>query len=229
MALYYVAYMAAKRLFQDKHHPHDPIWPVQLAMLLAIGLQLALPDIFSIGRYIVPAIEIALLLALPLTTPRARTYKAPVRRLNILLLIVLASLANAYSLGVIINKLLTDSSIADGVPLILAAINIFVTNIIIFALWYWEMDGGGPGQRQAIAKYEQDFLFPQHRHEGYRHPDWKPTFIDYLYTSATNGMNFAPADATPITRRAKMLMMVQSMLSLVTVALVVSRAVGILN
>jgi uncharacterized membrane protein len=218
-----------QELFKDKHRPHDPVWHVQIAMLVAIALQLALPDIFSVGRFILPVIEFVLLIVLPITTPKKKTFKSPARRLNVLLLIMLTSAANAYSLGVIINKLLTDSSIADGQSLILAAINIFMTNIIIFGLWYWEMDGGGPGERQAIAKYEQDFLFPQHKSEGYRHPDWKPTFVDYLYTSATNAMNFAPADGTPLTRRAKLLMLTQSSISLVTVGLVISRAIGILN
>lgn len=216
-------------IFHDKHRVHDPVWHVQLAMLVAILLQLALPDVFSVGRYIIPIIEFALLLALPITTPKAKTFKSPTRRLNVLLLIVLTSAANAYSLGVILNILLVDGSLADGRSLILAAINIFITNIIIFGLWYWEMDGGGPGERQAIAKYEQDFLFPQHKSEDYRHPDWKPTFVDYLYTSATNAMNFAPADGTPLTRRAKMLMLLQSTISLTTVVLVGARAVGILN
>ena len=217
------------KLFKDKHRIHDPVAYVQIAVLAAIILQLALPDIFSIGRFIIPVIEFILLLALQLTTPKQRAFKSRIRRLNVFMLIGLVSLANAYSLGVIIDKLLTDESVSDGQSLILAAINIFITNIIIFALWYWEMDGGGPGERQAIERYEQDFLFPQHKNEDYRHPDWKPTFIDYFYTSATNAMNFAPADGTPITRRAKMLMLSQSTISLVTVALVGARAVGILN
>jgi uncharacterized membrane protein len=217
------------KLFRDKHRVHDPVWHVQIAMLVAICLQLALPDVFSVGRYIIPVIEFVLLLILPFTTPRARTFKSSLRRLNVFALIVLTSLANAYSLGVIIDKLLTDGNVNDGKSLILAAINIFITNIIIFALWYWEMDGGGPGERQAVKKFDQDFAFPQQRHEGFRHPDWKPTFIDYLYVSATAAMNFAPADTVPLSRRAKLMMMTQSALSLVTIALVAARAVGILN
>ena len=198
-------------------------------MVAAIALQVVWPDTFSVGHYILPVVEVALLLALSVTTPKEQTFKAPARRLNVLALIVVASAANAYALGMIIRQLLTDHVVTDGRALIFAAINIFVTNILIFALWYWEMDGGGPGERQAIKRYEQDFLFAQHKNEDYRHPDWKPTFIDYLYTSATNAMNFAPADATPITRRAKLLMLLQSTISLVTVALVLARAVGILN
>lgn len=208
---------------------HDHVWHVQLAMLVAIGLQLALPDTLTLAHYVIPVVELALLIALAFTTPKERSFKSRVRRLNVIALIVLAGVANAFSLGIILNRLLTDIGVADGRALIVAAINIFVTNIIIFALWYWEMDGGGPGERQAIEKYDQDFVFPQHRHEGYRHPDWKPTFVDYLYTSATNAMNFAPSDATPLSRRAKMLMLTQAVISGVTVALVIARAVGILS
>jgi uncharacterized membrane protein len=218
-----------KPLFRDKHVPHDPVWPVQLAMFLAIGLQLALPDTFSVGaRYATPVAELLLLGLLSYTTPRQRVFKSRIRRVNVLLLIGLTGLANAYSLGVITNRLLSEH-VSDGRALIFAAINIFLTNIIVFGLWYWEMDGGGPGERQHIAKYEQDFLFPQHRHEDYKHPDWKPMFIDYLYVAATNAMTFGPADTKPLSRRAKLLMLLQSMISLVVVALVAARAVGILN
>lgn len=218
-----------RNIFPNRYRHHDPVWHVQLAMLVAIGLQLALTDTFSLAHYVIPPLELALLITLAFTTPKERSFKSRTRRLNVIVLIVLASLANAYSLGVILEKLLTDLSVFDGRALILAAINIFATNVIIFALWYWEMDGGGPGERAAIEKYNQDFVFPQHRHEGYMHPDWKPTFIDYLYTSATNAMNFAPSDATPLTRRAKMLMLTQAVISGVTVALVIARAVGILS
>lgn len=217
-------------MLQNKHLPHDPVWPVQLAMLTAITLQLALPDTFSNGvRYAIPATELLLLIALSFTTPKEKIFRSITRRVNVLLLIALTSAANAYSLGIITHKLLAGGHLSNGRALILASINIFLTNIIIFGLWYWEMDGGGPGERQRIAKYQQDFLFPQHHNEDYKHPDWKPTFLDYLYVSSTNAMTFGPADTKPLSRRAKMLMLLQSMISLIVVALVAARAVGILN
>lgn len=215
---------------KNRHPNHDPVWPVQLAMLVAIALQLALPDTFSAGtRYALPAVELLLLVALSFTTPKERIFRSLARRVNVILLIALTSAANAYSLGVITHKLLQGGHLSDGRALILASINIFLTNIIIFGLWYWEMDGGGPGERMRIHKYEQDFLFPQHHNEDYKHPDWKPTFLDYLYVSSTNAMTFGPADTKPLTRRAKMLMLLQSTISLIVVALVAARAVGILN
>jgi len=199
-------------------------------MIVAIVLQLTLPDTFSVGtRFALPFIETLLLVSLSFTTPKERIFKSLARRVNVILLIGITSAANAYSLALITHRLLQGGHISNGRELILASINIFLTNIIIFGLWYWEMDGGGPGHRQHIAKYEQDFLFPQHHNEDYKHPDWKPTFIDYLYVAATNAMTFGPADTKPLSRRAKLLMLLQSTISLIVVALVAARAVGILN
>jgi len=214
---------------KNKHRPHDPVWHVQVAMVVAIGLQLLLPDKFAVGtRYVLPAVEALLLWALSFTTPRERIFKSLARRVNVLLLIGITSAANAYALGRVANLLL-QTHISNGRELILTSINIFLTNIIIFALWYWEMDGGGPGERHKLERYELDFAFPQQQNNELHHPGWRPTFVDYLYTSSTNAMTFGPADTVPLTRRAKMLMVLQSTISLITVALVAARAVGILN
>jgi uncharacterized membrane protein len=213
----------------NKHHPHDPVWHVQLAVLAAVALQLALPDRFTVGtHYVIPGIELLLVLALLLTTPRERIFRSLKRRVNALLLIGLISAANGYALVHVANQLL-QSSVSDGRGLIIAALNIYLTNIIIFALWYWEMDGGGPGQRHALKRYELDFSFPQQQSEEISHPLWKPTFADYLYVSSTNAMAFSPTDTMPLTRRAKMLMLAQSVVSLVAIALVAARAVNIVG
>lgn len=198
-------------------------------MLAAIILQLFLPDRYVFGsRYGLIAVEALLLLAMSFTTPKEQIFKSISRRVNVFLLIILTSIANGYSLVEVTHRLL-QSGVASGRELILAGVNIYLTNIIIFALWYWEMDGGGPGQRLQAAKHEQDFLFPQNQHEDYKHPEWQPTFIDYLYVSSTNAMAFSPTDTMPLSRRAKILMLVQAALSLVAVALVAARAVNILH
>lgn len=218
-------------MFRNKHHQTDPVWHVQTAMLVAIGLQLALPDRFSVGtRYVIPLVEALLLIALSFTTPKERVFKSLARRVNVFVLIAITSAGNVYSLVAVAGQLLngTHASV-NGRELILAALNIYLTNVIAFALWYWEMDGGGPGQRAQIARHEQDFLFPQHQNESYRHPEWKPTFVDYLYVSSTNAMAFSPTDTMPLSRRAKLLMLVQATVSLVAIALVAARAVNILR
>ncbi|HVV26030.1 MAG TPA: DUF1345 domain-containing protein [Candidatus Saccharimonadales bacterium] len=219
-----------KTAFRNKYRLHDPVWHVQLAVLAALVLQLFLPDRFVFGsRYVLLATEALLLVAMSFTTPKERIFRSISRRINVLLLIVLTSVANIYSVIEITRQLLQTGHIAHGRELVLTALNIFLTNIIIFALWYWEMDGGGPGRRLAAAKYEYDFLFPQNRNEEFRHPDWRPTFIDYLYVSSTNAMTFGPADTKPLSRRAKLLMLTQATVSLAVVALVAARAISILT
>lgn len=219
------------KLFANKRHAVDPVWHAQIAMIAAVALQVALPDHFSPGsRFIIPTIEILLVLALGLTTPKERIFRSLARRVNAILLIAITSATNAYSLIMVASQLLKGTHAStSGKELIIVALNIYLTNIIIFGLWYWEMDGGGPGERARIAKYEQDFLFPQHQNETYKHPEWKPTFVDYLYVSATNAMAFSPTDTMPLSRRAKILMLLQATVSLVAIALVAARAVNILG
>ncbi len=217
-------------IFRNKHHKIEPVWHVQLAMLLAIVLQLLLPDRYVLGsRFVLVTIETLLLVAMSFTTPREQIFKSLSRRINVFLLIGLTSLANIYSLVEVARKLLASGHIKNGRELILAGLNIYLTNIIIFGLWYWEMDGGGPGERLLVAKHEQDFLFPQNQNENYRHPEWRPTFVDYLYVSSTNAMAFSPTDTLPLSRRAKLLMLTQATVSLVAIALVAARAVNILG
>src|ERR1700691_1588232 len=110
---------------KNKHHPTDPTWHVQVAMLIAIVLQLALPDKFLVApRYFIPGIEVLLLLALSFTTPRERIFKSLARRVNAILLIAVSSLANGYALVTVVNQLLKGNEAAtDGRALILAAIN----------------------------------------------------------------------------------------------------------
>jgi hypothetical protein len=215
---------------RNRHRPLEPLWHVQLTMLVAVVLQLLLPDRYVFGsRYLLVFAEGLLLVALSFTTPRERIFKSLSRRINVLLLIGVSGLVNCYGLAVVASKLLQAGSLANGRDLILSAVNIYLTNIIIFGLFYWEMDGGGPGERQAAPKYVHDFLFPQNQNDDYRHPEWRPTFIDYLYVSSTNAMAFSPTDTLPLTRRAKLLMLGQAAISLVAIALVAARAVNILH
>jgi hypothetical protein len=106
---------------------------------------------------------------------------------------------------------------------------IWLTNVIIFALWYWELDRGGPVARALAVKQYPDFQFPQMVSPDMAPPDWEPMFADYLYLGFTNAAAFSPTDVMPLSRWAKMAMTLQSAISIVTVALVVARAVNILQ
>ena len=103
------------------------------------------------------------------------------------------------------------------------------TNVIVFALWYWELDGGGPPARLATPEAPRDFAFPQMTDPQVAKPEWHPRFVDYLYLSFTNASAFGPSDTLPLTRWAKLLMMLQSSISIVTLILVAARAVNMLG
>lgn len=207
----------------------EPLWHVQLAVLVALVLQLLLPVDFVAGpRYVLPVLEALLLTALVFTTPHQPIFRSVLRRVNALTLVALISLANIYALERLVHILLAGG-LTDGRALILTSINIYLTNIIIFALWYWELDGGGHGRRQAKAAAERDFLFPQMTSPALAPQGWRPVFMDYLYVSITNSTAFSPTDTLPLTQRAKLLMATQAFVSLVTIALVAARAVNILK
>ncbi|HLI00989.1 MAG TPA: hypothetical protein VKV06_09400, partial [Acidimicrobiales bacterium] len=114
-------------------------------------------------------------------------------------------------------------------PLLSTGASIYLTNIIVFALWYWEWDRGGPVARLHGERSYPDFLFPQMSTPHLTVPDWRPTFFDYLYTSYTNATAFSPTDTMPLARWAKALMLFQSAIALSIVALVIARAINILT
>jgi uncharacterized membrane protein len=141
------------------------------------------------------------------------------RRRASLGLIGVVGLTNAAALGFLIHQLLYSGAVT-GRTLLYAAFDVWLTNVIVFGLLYWELDGGSPD--------EKDFLFPQMGDERLGR-GWYPRFTDYLYTSFTNATAFSPTDTMPLTRRAKMLMLVQSLVSILTLLLVAARAVNILR
>jgi uncharacterized membrane protein len=206
----------------------EPFWPAQATILAAIGLQLALPKRLTAGpSWLVPALEAALLLGMFMATPRQLEHEHPRRRRVALGLTAFVTAANIYSLGAL-THLLLHSKVSNGHELIISGVLIWLTNFLIFALWYWEMDRGGPGKRAAGHDRAPDFLFPQMSDDRIEPKEWRPKFIDYLYVSLTNATAFSPTDTMPLSATAKSTMGVQALVSLVTIGLIVSRAVNIL-
>ena len=197
-------------------------------MLAAIAAQLLLPERLTAGpRWLVPGLEAALLLGLFVVTPNEIEDEHPRRRRIALGMTAFVSLANIYSLAALTHYLL-HHMVNQGRALIGAGVLIWITNFLIFALWYWEIDRGGPGRRSAGSDAPPDFLFPQMSDDRIEPLAWRPKFIDYLYVSLTNAMAFSPTDTMPLTSMAKIVMGIQSLVSLVTIGLIVSRAVNIL-
>jgi uncharacterized membrane protein len=204
---------------------HDRVWPAQVTVLGALLIDTRLPDRLTLRPgWLLPSLEGLLLVGLvlmPPTAPRER------RRGLALTLVAAVSATNLLSLVLLSHELLRGSVVgADiGHTLVLAGVEIWLTNVLIFSIWYWELDRGGPRDRRGAP----DFLFPQMTDERLGGLGWLPGFFDYLYTSFTNATAFSPTDTMPLTQRAKLLMMVQSGAALWTVGLVVARAVNILS
>jgi uncharacterized membrane protein len=206
----------------------EPFWPAQATILVAIGLQLLLPARLTVGpAWLIPALEGALLIGMFMATPRQLEQEHPRRRRFALGLTALVSAANIFSLSALAHHLLRHSTPSPR-ELIVAGVLIWLTNFLIFALWYWELDRGGPGRRAAGHDAAPDFLFPQLTDDRIEPIAWRPQFIDYLYVSLTNATAFSPTDTMPLTPMAKSIMGIQSLVSLVTIGLIVSRAVNIL-
>ncbi len=207
----------------------DPFWPAQVTILAAIVLYVTLPEKLTLGpNWFLPSLEGLLFIGLIVAMPHPAMQYSPRRRQVAVVLTGLVSLANLISLVLLAHYLLKGGK-AGGHQLILSGVVLWLTNVLIFAVWYWEIDRGGPVARVLDPGTRADFLFPQMSEPEWSAPGWRPAYIDYLYTSFTNATAFSPTDTMPLTPVAKTLMMVQSVAALVTIGLVVSRAVNILS
>ncbi|MCU1670175.1 MAG: putative rane protein [Blastococcus sp.] len=205
-------------------------WPSVGVICAAITLQLLLPDMLVLHpRWLLPGVETALLIALIVANPVRLVRAHPVLRLGGLGLVAAMTVANAGSAVLLIERLLTGQTGGPATSLLGSGAAIYVTNIIAFGLWYWELDRGGPVERAQGNRQHTDFLFPQMTQPDVAPPDWEPSFLDYLYVSYTNATAFSPTDTMPLSRWAKLLMLGQSAIALTTIALVIARAVNILR
>jgi uncharacterized membrane protein len=208
---------------------HLPFWAPQSVVLAAILLDLALPDKLTIGpAWLLPALEGILLIALMSASPHPRWRHNPVRRNVAMGLVGLVSATNIVSLVLLCHYLLHGGK-ETGRSLVYSGVVLWLTNVLLFGVWYWELDRGGPLARRTGNITTPDFLFPQMAQPDHSPEEWHPGLIDYLYVSFTNASAFSPTDTMPLTPAAKILMAAQALAALVTVGLVVARAVNILS
>ena len=225
---------------------HLDRWLARGAVVLIVGLQIGFVNDLSVGpNWLAPSIELALLVPLSVGTIwtqravrtaetteqwRLLRFRRRVVRILAISLTAFSTVINLVAL-ILLLQAIVEGHAGTGRALLIDALNIWVTNVVVFALWFWFLDRGGPSARGLVPDHKRDFLFTQQQQTGNSasFSNWLPGFIDYVFLAYTNATAFSPADTFPLTVRAKLLMMAESSISLITIALVASRAVGILN
>ena len=219
---------------------HVPSWlrpgapegrlPVAFAIVVAIILQRAIPAPYTVvPRWPLVVLELLLLVVLIAINPLRLSRRTTAGRWASLGLTAAITIDNTASAAVLDYRILTGEVSNDPRMLLGSGAAIFLTNIIAFGIWYWELDRGGPFARADGDQPYPDFLFPQMTDPTNAKVGWHPTFVDYLYVSYTNVVAFSPTDTMPLSRWAKAMMSVQSIVALSTLALVFARAVNVLN
>jgi uncharacterized membrane protein len=212
--------------------------PAVAAVLVGVVLYVGLPGNLTFGtRFAVPILEILLLVPLVAFNPRRFTRETRASRGLSLALVGVIGAANLVSLVFLVRALVSGAA-ADSKKLLLAALQIWLTNIIVYGMAYWELDRGGPVKRMQLPRDRlppADFRFSQDENadtvdevavSSSKQADWAPTLVDYLYVSVTNSTAFSPTDTMPLSTRAKLLMSVQCMSSLIISLLVIAKAVS---
>lgn len=207
----------------------------RLAAGLAVGVAIAAQTLLAYRlvpgpRYLLPALEGLLVVGLLATDSRFLNPEARLLRRVSIALIAVVAVVNAVALARLVDQLVSGGG--NGRELLSAAAGVWVTNVVVFGLGFWEFDRGGPlGRAGDIASPDTpDLWFPQDGDAKDAAPEgWQPVFVDYLFVSLTAATAFSPTDTMPLTTRAKLLMGAQSLISLLTVGLVAARAVNILS
>jgi uncharacterized membrane protein len=204
-------------------------WAAFGAVLIIIGGQSWVAASLSLRPvWLYPTIAGVLLLASVAVYIPSRSEPSRVLRVLSLSLIAVLVIANMVSLVLLVRGVFVGSKLSP-VGLLLAGAALWIVNVAVFALIYWELDGGGPEARADGYRDYPDLVFPQQQQDqqGLAPSDWKPTFPDYLFVSLTSATAFSPTDAMPYSKRAKLVMGTESMLSFVVAAMLVARAINI--
>lgn len=209
---------------EEASKQHLQRWPAFLALLLIVVAYSAISkQLAPFLRFVIPAIVTAGILLIALAITRGR---------HLLVRPIVLILIGVITLAEVVSTLLLVSILPRGgiepADLLRDAALIWIINVVTFALWYWEIDGGGPLMREVRPHEAKDFLFPQQA-SGRPEKKWTPRFIDYLFLAFNHSTAFSPTDTAVLSRRAKVLVMIQAALSLMAVAVLIAKAINSLR
>ena len=208
--------------------------PAAVLILITFGLFWLLPSHFKpVPALLMISLYVLLVALVVVFVPHRHSRVERWQRALVMLVMAAITISNGYDLVRLIETLLTKNQPLTGRELILSAAVIWLTNVVVFGLWFWELDGGGPGRRAAARDdpsitIHPDFMFPQMGNPQFAPPGWHPRLMDYVYFAFSNGTAFSATDVMPLSHWAKGLMMVQAGASLLLVVLVTARAVNVL-
>jgi hypothetical protein len=201
-----------------------------LHAVLPIELRQLPPELLGDSRWWYLVVMVVLLGVLIIGDPGRIDRQVVWLRAVTIGIIVLISADNALQAGRLVFSILSTRPFTeDANKLLIAGGAIWLANVIAFALWYWEADRGGAAARAAGSTIMPAFIFPEMIHPQYFGDDWYPKFVDYFHLSFTTAMAFSPTDVSPIRSWAKLMMMLEELISLIVAILVVARAVNILK
>lgn len=230
---------------ENRLYHREPRWHASLAVIAALILYITLPPRLTIGPvWVAPLLVLLILVPLSILAPRRHAETKKTRFWGI----VLIAIVNFFNIASVLLLVMSFfHPLKGGQPqtagiLLRHGLQIWFTNILVFALWFWELDGGGPDVRarasSAVAVRNADFIFPQMQLQMVSsggqlakcvEASWRPQFFDYLYLAFTNSTAFSPTDVMPLSRWAKCLMMIEALIALVTIAIVLARAISLIQ
>ncbi|MBU2666712.1 hypothetical protein KOI35_24695 [Actinoplanes bogorensis] len=204
-------------------------WPAALAVVVMIVLQFLLPERLTLGpRWLLPVVEVAVIAVLIAADPVRIRRDTPALRTLGLVLIALLSLGNGWSVVMLVRAIVAGHDVGGPAQLLAVGGAIYLLNVLSFAVWFWELDRGGPARRARGEDPYPDFLFAPMTSPDLAPKDWEPWFLDYLYLAFTNATAFSPTDTLPMSRWAKAIMALETAIALVIAVLVVAKAVNAL-
>jgi uncharacterized membrane protein len=200
-----------------------------VAVLVAAVLHAFLPEELRLqSSTALPWIAVAALIVLIVLDPGRINRIRTASRVITDLLIGILTLSNAAAAILLVAGIVNNDSFADAQTLLSAGASVWVTNVILFALWYWDLDQGGPAERALGSDRTPAFVFPEMQHREHVPAGWRPVFVDYLAFSFATAMAFSPTDVSAIKPWAKLLVVAESVISLGLAALVIARAINII-